>query len=227
MTRLTAFPHNYPPFIPIANSEIVFPVSRVFGIGRNYSKFPENEVKDPECAVLFMKDPYMLSLAAEGVEYPEDSKQLRYEIELVVAISKSAKKVSVEEANEYIFGYAVGIDFTKYDVQKQAKDKGHPWDKGKSFRGCAPISPIVCKEKVELNDNKIFLKVNDNLVPEGSLSQMIYNPKEIISLISSKFELKAGDLIFTGTPQGVGMAQKGDQMFGSVGGVCEFSLGIN
>jgi len=207
------------PTLPLKETNEVFPVSRVFGIGRNYSETPENETKDKVLTVLFMKDAYQLSLADDGIVYPKNTTQLRYEIELVVAIGKAGKNISPKDAEQYIYGYAVGVDFTQYDAQEIAKQHGWPWDKGKSFEGCAPCSAIKSKEAVKLDNNLVWLKKNDVEVQSGTLNQMIWTIPEIVSLISSEFGLLPGDLIFTGTPKGIGMVSKGDWLEGGVDGV--------
>jgi len=214
MTYIISSPER--PALAVKNNTKLFPVARVFGIGRNYSETPHAEKKESDLTVLFMKDAYMLSRAEDGIHYPEDTKQLRYEIELVVAIGKQGKNVSVAAANDYIYGYAVGVDFTKYDAQEIAKQHAWPWDRGKSFAGCAPCSPIVPKEEVTLDNNSIWLKRNNVDAQNGNLAQMIWTVPEIVALISTQFELLPGDLIFTGTPQGIGMTAKGDVLEGGV-----------
>ena len=158
MVNVISVPNR--PVLPVKREKRVFPIARIFGIGRNYSETAQSENKDNNLTVLFMKDAYMLSHADEGISYPNDTKQLRYEIELVVAIGKQGKNISLAESDEYIYGYAVGIDFTKYDVQEIAKQHAWPWDKGKSFEGCAPCSSITPKADVLLQSNNIWLKKN-------------------------------------------------------------------
>ncbi len=214
------------PQLKVKGEEAVFPVTRIFGIGRNYSKDINSEKKDDKKVVLFMKDAYLLSPAEEGVTYPKDSNQLRYEIELVVAIGKEGRHISPQEADKYIYGYATGIDFTKYDVQEIAKQQGWPWDKGKSFLGCAPCSKIIPKKDFLLNNNRIWLKKNNFLVQDGNLGQMLWSVPEIIALVSSSFGILPGDLIFTGTPDGVGMVEKGDILEGGVEGLDTINFNI-
>lgn len=218
--------HLQYPTLPIKNSQAVFPLARVFGIGRNYSESPDTEVKEESKMLLFMKDPYMVSLAETGVAYPSGTHKLRYEIELVIAIGKGGTNIPVNKAEECIYGYAVGIDFTKYDVQDLAKQLGWPWDKGKSFPGCAPCTEITPKNEFMLENNPIWLKKNGKLAQEGTLNQMIWTVPEIISSISSQFQLIAGDLIFTGTPNGVGMTEKGDLLEGEIEGLNKINIKI-
>lgn len=215
------------PFLAVKNKKTLFQVSRVFGIGRNYSDNSKDEKKDPKMTVLFMKDAYRLSSAEDGINYPYDTNQLRYEVELVVAIGKEGKNIPVTEAIDYVYGYGVGIDFTKYDAQEIAKEHGWPWDRGKSFLGCAPCSDIVPKEEFLLKNNRIWLKKNNAYVQDGSLNQMIWSVPEVIALVSSSFGLLPGDLIFTGTPKDIGMTEKGDTLEGGVDGLTSFTLKVN
>lgn len=219
-----SIPEN--PYLPICDNEDVFPVSRIFGIGRNYSTTPQMEEKDEQKVVMFMKDPYMLSFVDNGIKYPSNTSQLRYEIELVVAISKGGCDISKEGAENHIYGYAMGIDFTKYDIQDIAKQHGWPWDKGKSFRGCAPCTSITRKQKCSIDSSSIWLKQNGKLVQNGNLNQMIWTVPEIISMVSRYFELIPGDLIFTGTPGGVGMTNKGDEFEGGMDALGSFKLKV-
>lgn len=225
MTSIIPIPNR--PTLPLSNKEGVFPVSRIFGIGRNYSEDPLCEKKDKALTVLFMKDPYMLTYANESIAYPNDTKQLRYEIELVIAIGQEGKNIPSLSAHEYIYGYAVGIDFTKHDVQEIAKQHAWPWDRSKSFPGCSPCSSITPKTDVSLQNNKIWLKKNNIDVQNGTLSQMIWTIPEVVMLISSEFGLLPGDLIFTGTPQGTGMVSKGDLLEGAIEGLNRIIFKIN
>ncbi|MDR0270827.1 fumarylacetoacetate hydrolase family protein [Paenibacillus sp.] len=215
------------PKLEITGLDLKFPVSRVFGIGRNFSEKVESEQKNENNVVLFMKDAFMLSDADLGIMYPNNSDQLRYEIELVVAIGQHGKNIDPEEADDYIYGYGVGIDFTKYDHQDIAKKNGWPWDQGKSFEGCAPISSISKKEDFQPNANRIWLKKNDELVQDGTLGQMIWSVNEVVALISRRFNLQPGDLIFTGTPTGIGMVTRGDVLEGGVEGLSTIKVKVN
>jgi fumarylpyruvate hydrolase len=214
------------PELPIDGGPGAFPIARIFGIGRNYSERPAEEVKCEEEVVLFTKDPYLVSNICEPLQYPEGTTRLRHEVELVVALGRSGAITSVEDAHEFVFGYGVGIDFTKYDVQDAAKAAGRPWESGKSFPGCAPCSPIVPAARFSPKSQRIWLKQDDRLAQSGSLDQMIWAIPELILLISKRFTLKAGDLIFTGTPTGVGMVQRGECLSGGIDGMTSFSFNV-
>lgn len=201
-------------------------IARIFGVGRNYSNNPSAEKKVDEDIVLFTKDPYLLTSIDAPLPYPSGTDRLRYEVELVVAIGRSGIAESVQEASEFIFGYGVGIDFTKYDVQDAAKKAGRPWDSGKSFPGCAPCSQIVPAAKFKPGAHKIWLEQNCKSAQSGFLDQLIWSIPELICIISQRFTLKAGDLIFTGTPEGVGMVQRGDRLSGGVEGLATFSFDV-
>ncbi len=221
-----ATPHVNRPTLPIKDSHSYFDIARVFGIGLNYCANPSTATKNEQDAVLFMKDPFMVSPAQGTLLYPSGTKKLRYELELIVAIGKGGIAIKPEAAPAHIFGYAIGIDFTKYDIQEYAKKAGHPWDKSKSFPGCAPCTAIIPKEKFQPNNQQIWLKRNGKKVQEGHLGQMIWKIPEIISMVSHHFHLLPGDLIFTGTPQGVGMAEPGDNLEGAIEDLDTFNLTI-
>lgn len=201
-------------------------LSRIFGVGRNYSNNPAGEKKIDDDIVLFTKDPYLLSGIETPLAYPPGTSRLRYEVELVVAIGRSGAAATTKEAEGFIFGYGVGIDFTKYDVQDAAKRAGRPWDSGKSFPGCAPCSHIVPAAAFKPGGNRIWLEQNGKPAQSGFLDQLIWTIPELICIVSSRFTLKAGDLIFTGTPEGVGMVEPGDRLSGGVDGLASFSFHV-
>ena len=203
-----------------------FPLSRVFGVGRNYADNPKVEAKVEEDIVLFTKDAYAVSDINQPLNYPDGTTRLRYEVELVVAIGRSGRMTSPDEAGAYIFGYGVGIDFTKYDVQDAAKRAGRPWDSGKSFPGCAPCSELVPASLFTPQSQEIWLDVNDKLAQSGFLDQLIWTIPELLFVISNRFELRAGDLIFTGTPEGVGMVERGQRLSGGIEDLTRFAFDL-
>jgi fumarylpyruvate hydrolase len=200
------------------------PISRVFGIGRNYANNPSAETKNGADVVLFTKDAYAVSDIHQPLRYPDGTQRLRYEVELVVALGRSGRMRSPAEAKDFICGYAVGIDFTKYDVQDAAKQAGRPWDSGKSFPGCAPCSALVPVQQFQPQSQKIWLSVDGKSAQSGFLDQLIWTIPELLQLISDRFELRAGDLIFSGTPEGVGMVQRGQRLAGGIEGLADFSF---
>jgi fumarylpyruvate hydrolase len=219
---------NWParPALGVRGETHCFPLSRVFGVGRNYADNPKAETKVEDDIVLFTKDAYSISNIDQPLKYPDGTTRLRYEVELVVAIGRSGRMTSPDEADAYIFGYGVGIDFTKYDVQDAAKRAGRPWDSGKSFPGCAPCSELVPASLFKPLSQEIWLDVNDKLAQSGFLDQMIWTIPELLFVISNRFELRAGDLIFTGTPEGVGMVERGQRLSGGIEDLTQFAFDL-
>jgi len=160
-------------------------------------------------------------------DYPSASSHVHHEIELVVAIARGGSDVMVEEANELIYGYAVGLDMTRRDLQSEAKRMGRPWESGKAFDGSAPCSEIVCVEDTgHPTGGTVQLAVNGEIKQHGDLSDLIWSVPETISYLSTLFTLQPGDLIFTGTPAGVGPVVRGDTLVGSVAGVAELRIAV-
>jgi len=184
------------------------------------------------------EEPFFFSKPADAVlyvpegqtgelPYPPRSSNLHYEIELVVALSSGGRDLSVEQAAACIYGYAVGLDMTRRDLQGEAKKQGRPWEVGKAFDFAAPMGPIHPAAQVgTLEQAAITLAVNGVSRQKGCVSQMIWNIAESISYLSGLFELKAGDLLFTGTPEGVGAVVPGDLMVGAVQGVGELRVKV-
>ena len=197
----------------VLNESLKFPSRNVYCVGRNYRDHAKEMGGDPvrEKPFFFQKTSDILAKNGTELIYPKDSSDLQYEVELVVAISKDAFKVGSSEAKNKVFGYAVGVDITKRDLQKISKDSGKPWFSAKVFYGSAIISDIVPKEDSYYpQDIKISLEVNGERKQFTGCNKMIWNVFDLISILSQTIPLKAGDLIFTGTPAGVGQLQKGD-----------------
>jgi fumarylpyruvate hydrolase len=166
---------------------------------------------DRESPFFFQKISEILLLPGNSLDYPDDTKDLHHEVELVVAISNDGYKIKISEVKNMIFGYAVGVDLTKRDIQKKAKDSGRPWLSGKVFYGSAAISEIVLKnESLEPDKLEISLNVNGEIRQRSGCDNMIWSVNEIIFLLSQTVPLGPGDLIYTGTPSGVGKVKKGD-----------------
>ena len=198
---------------PVLNHGPSFPVNNIYCVGRNYSEHAKEMGGDPdrEPPFFFHKISEILLLPGNDLEFPDDTKELHHEVELVVALGKKGFKIQTEESKDLIFGYAVGVDLTKRDIQRNAKETGRPWMSGKVFSGSAAISGIVKKDKSEEPDNiKISLSVNDTIRQQSKCAQMIWSVEEIIFLLSQTIPLFPGDLIYTGTPSGVGKIKKGD-----------------
>ncbi len=221
----TVFPFPDQAALPVAGSSAVFPVRRVYCVGRNYADHAkEMGFTGREDPFFFCKPADALLSVADGSQgvmpYPPRTSNLHYEIELVVALGKGGRDLSVEQAAECVWGYAIGLDMTRRDLQGEAKKQGRPWEVGKAFDLSAPIGPLHAREQVgQLEAGAITLGVNGQPKQSGDLSQMIWNVPEAIAYLSSLFELKAGDLIFTGTPEGVGPVQQGDVMVGEIAGL--------
>ena len=197
----------------VLNESLKFPSRNIYCVGRNYRDHAKEMGGDPEKdkPFFFQKTSDILLKNGSELVYPKDSSDVQYEVELVVAISKDAFKVGPREAKSIVFGYAVGVDITKRDLQKISKDSGKPWFSAKVFYGSAIISDVVPKRDSYNPENiKISLNVNGENKQFTGCNNMIWNVFELISTLSQTIPLKAGDLIFTGTPAGVGQLQKGD-----------------
>jgi fumarylpyruvate hydrolase len=199
-----------------------FPVRRVFCVGRNYAAHAREMGSDPdrEPPFCFMKPSDALVLNDADMPYPSQTKDLHHEMEMVVAIGKGGKDIPVDGALNHVYGYACGLDMTRRDIQNQAKKEGRPWDMGKGFDQSAPIGAIVPASKCgHPAKGLIELKVNGKVTQTSDLSMLIWSVSETISYLSGLVELAPGDLIYSGTPEGVAAVKKGDVMEGVVEGV--------
>ena len=206
---------------PVVNSDSVFPVRRIYCIGRNYADHAVEMGHDPdrEPPFFFQKNPDNLDFSGTFT-YPEKSNDVHYEMELVIAIGKGGKNISLDNAVEHVYGYALGLDMTRRDLQSNMKKMGRPWEIGKAFEKSAPMGPIMpASDLGHPAEGLIDLKVNGLLKQKGNLNQMIWKTAEMINYLSEYYELAAGDLIMSGTPAGVGPIVKGDVMTGSIAGM--------
>lgn len=212
----------------VAGSELLWPIRRVLCVGRNYADHAREMGGDPdrEPPFFFSKPADAVVPAAGRVAYPPLTHDLQHEVELVVAIGRDVVNASREEAAASIFGYAVGVDLTRRDLQNEAKELRRPWDAAKGFDQSAPMSPVVPLPR-ELSTGRIWLSVNGELRQEGDLADMIWAVPDIIASASRSIRLLPGDLIFTGTPAGVSTLRPGDVVAGGVAGVGEFSFEIS
>jgi fumarylpyruvate hydrolase len=218
-----------PVTLPIAGSEALFPVHRIYCVGRNYEAHAIEMGHDPnkEPPFFFMKSPDNILLPGADFPYPAQSKDVHYEIEQVVAIGKGGKNIPHDMALSHVFGYTVGLDMTRRDLQNEAKKLGRPWEIGKAFEHSAPMSAIVPVSITGHPANgAIQLHVNGELKQNGDLNQLIWKVQEVIAYLSDFFELQPGDLIMTGTPAGVGPVTKGDLLEGRVEGIGEISVRV-
>lgn len=211
--------------VPVAGSTQMFPVHRVYCVGRNYVEHAkEMGHSGREAPFFFIKPADALLPVAAGatgeMAYPGMTSDLHHEIELVVAIGKGGRDIAAADAGKHIWGYAVGLDMTRRDLQAEAKKLGRPWDTGKGFDQSAPIAPLhPVSETGLLEKGNIRLDVNGAARQNSDISKLIWNVAETIEHLSRYFELKPGDLIFSGTPEGVASVQKGDVLEGAVDGL--------
>jgi fumarylpyruvate hydrolase len=211
-----------PVTLPVAGTDAVWPVGRIYCVGRNYAAHAVEMGFDPEKEepFFFMKPADAIVQNGGVVPYPSKTNNLHYEIELVVALGKGGADIPVAQAMDHVWGYGVGIDMTRRDVQIAHREKGRPWDMGKGFDHSAPCTAIAPKESVKgMETGSIWLTVNGETRQSSDLSHLIWKTPEVISYLSALVTLKAGDLIYTGTPDGVGPVVKGDRLEGGVEGL--------
>ena len=218
--------------VPVTGSEHMFPIHRIYCVGRNYEEHAkEMGYTGREAPFFFLKPTDSLIYIPNGttgeLPYPSLTQNFHHEIELVVAIGVGGKNIKAQDAEKHIYGYAVGLDMTRRDLQNDMKKQGRPWDIGKSFDHSSPMGPIVPKASVhDLEKAQIYLSVNAQDRQNSHINKLIWNIAETIEHLSSAWELQAGDLIFTGTPEGVNAVVKGDVMHGFVEGVGSIDLKI-
>jgi len=216
------------PVLPVRGSDRLFPVHRIYCVGRNYAEHAIEMGHDPnrEPPFFFQKNPDTLVVNGE-FPYPDKSSDVHHEFELVVALAKGGKDIPAERALDCVFGYAVGLDMTRRDLQGEAKKLGRPWEVGKAFEFAAPCSEIVPASAIgHPSKGSVWLKVNGEMRQKGDLSQLIWKIPEVIAYLSGLFVLKPGDLIFSGTPAGVAAVKRGDRLHGGVEGVGELEVRV-
>jgi fumarylpyruvate hydrolase len=215
--------------LPVEGTTARFPVNRIFCVGRNYAEHAREMGHDPEKSppFFFMKPATSLVTDGAGMQYPALTADLHHEVELVVALSQGGENIPAETALDLVYGYAVGIDMTRRDLQAEAKKLGRPWETAKAFDQSAPCSPIVPANDIgHPAGGSIELRVNGEPRQAGDLREMIWNVPETIAYLSKLFTLLPGDLIFTGTPAGVGAVKRGDTLHASIESVGELSVSI-
>jgi fumarylpyruvate hydrolase len=209
------FPATTPATLPVVGSDNRFPVRRIYCVGRNYADHAIEMGASPD-----RDPPFFFTKPADAVVppnhkilYPSKTKELHHEVEMVVALQRGGTNISTNNAHHTIFGYAVGIDLTRRDLQRLAKEKSHPWCTAKAFDNSAVIGAITPTQLCgHLTSSDISLTVNKEQRQTGNIDQMIWSVAEIISKLSEYFQLQPGDLIFTGTPAGVGELKRGDAL---------------
>ena len=218
----TVFSLRAPVVVPVLGSELGFPVGRIFCVGRNYAAHAREMGNDPdrEPPFFFAKDADAYAPDGAVIPYPPATRNYHFELELVVAIGAEGFQVTTEQAAGLIFGYAVGLDMTRRDLQQAAKEQGRPWDTAKNFTRSAPLSAIrPVGQGGMLRSASITLAVNGATRQSADIADMIWSVEETLAQLSALYELHAGDLVFTGTPEGVGAVQQGDVLDGAIEGV--------
>jgi fumarylpyruvate hydrolase len=202
------------PSVEIAGTRQRFPVHRIYCVGRNYAEHAREMGNDPKAdpPVFFTKPADAIVANGVAVPYPPRTDNFHYEVELVVAVGGAGRNIAAAQAFGHVFGYAVGNDLTRRDLQGASKKKGLPWDTGKAFDASAPIGAIRPASLGHIERGRIWLNVNGETRQQSDISEMIWSVSDIIAELSTLFELRAGDLIYTGTPAGVGPLKPGDRI---------------
>lgn len=216
------------PALPVRGSEARFPIHRVYCVGRNYAAHAVEMGHDPdkEPPFFFQKNPDNVYVG-EKFPYPPETADVHHEIELVVALAKGGKDIPLADALDCVYGYAVGLDMTRRDLQGEAKKLGRPWEVGKAFELSAPCGELIPASEIgHPTHGSVWLDVNGQRKQEGDLAQMIWKVPEMIAILSRLFDLRPGDLIMTGTPAGVGPVVRGDVLRGGVEGVGEIAYTV-
>lgn len=221
------FPAPAQAFVRVRDTTANFPVHRIYCVGRNFAEHAKEmgaEVPARGTPVFFMKPADAIVTHGSDIPYPGMTSDLHHEVELVVALDRDASgTIDMNSAMDYVFGYGVGLDLTRRDLQNTAKEKRLPWDTSKGFDFSAPMSAIIPKKEIANLENLVLsLQVNDAMRQRAPLSDMVFNVAEIIHELSRLYTLKAGDLIFMGTPSGVAALQPGDRFTASLEGVIDF-----
>lgn len=216
------FPAPGIPCLPVRGSDARFPVHRIYCVGRNYAAHAIEMGHDPdrELPFFFLKNPDNLVLDDGDFPYPPRTGNVHHEVELVAAIGRGGSDIGVDIALDHVWGYAVGLDMTRRDLQAEMKNAGRPWEIGKAFEHSAPMSAVTPAAEIgHPAEGRVELRVNGEIRQEGDLNQLIWKVPEIVAYLSGLFELRPGDLIMTGTPAGVGPVVRGDLVECSVAGV--------
>jgi len=216
-----SFPPATAPSVAVAGSTARFPVHRIYCVGRNYTEHVREMGADPQRTppVFFMKPADAVVANGAAVPYPPGTANLHHEIELVVAVGRGGRDLGPHAALGHVFGYAAGNDLTRRDLQHAAKERGQPWDTAKGFDHSAPLAALRPVEHGHVERGRIWLTVNGALRQESDVSEMLWDVPHMLAALSRLFELQAGDLIFTGTPAGVGALQVGDAIEGGIEGL--------
>jgi fumarylpyruvate hydrolase len=227
MTLLFDLPAN--PSVPVLGEAVAFPVRRIFCVGRNYAAHAKEMgfAPDKDAPFFFTKSAWALCPSGATIPYPLGTENCHYEMELVVAIGAPAFRIAEADALSAVLGYACGFDMTRRDLQNAARDQGRPWDFGKDFESAAVIAPITrAADFGPLGDQAIRLTQNGTVKQDAVLSDMIFSVPELIAYLSTFYHLQPGDLIYTGTPAGVGPIDTGNKLVGTIDGLTAVELAI-
>jgi fumarylpyruvate hydrolase len=215
--------------LPVRGRAERFPVHRIYCVGRNFAAHAVEMGHDPdkEPPFFFQKNPDNLATDGADFPYPPRTRDVHHEVELVVALGRGGRDIPVARALDYVWGYAVGIDMTRRDLQGEAKKLGRPWEVAKAFEHSAPCSALVPAVEIgHPSRGAIWLDVDGARKQEGDLNQMIWKVPEVVAELSTLFELRAGDLIMTGTPAGVGAVAVGQRLHAHIDGVGELDIAV-
>ncbi|MDR2857556.1 MAG: fumarylacetoacetate hydrolase family protein [Novosphingobium sp.] len=226
MTLLFDLPAN--PCVPVLGEAAAFPVRRVFCVGRNYAAHAREMgfAPDRDAPFFFTKSAWTICPSGATIPYPPGTENCHYEMELVVAIGAPAFRIAEAEAPSAVLGYACGFDMTRRDLQNAARDQGRPWDCGKDFENAAVIAPITRAAHFDPREQAIRLTRNGTVKQDARLSDMIFSVPELIACLSAFYHLQPGDLLYTGTPAGVGPIAPGDRLAGTIDGLTPVELAI-
>ncbi|MBT5799160.1 MAG: fumarylacetoacetate hydrolase family protein [Alphaproteobacteria bacterium] len=217
------------PTLPVKGSKSVFPVRRVYCIGRNYAEHAREMGHDPDRDPPFFFQKNADNIITNGrFKYPVMTEDVHHEVEMIVGLKSGGKSISVADANYHIFGYGIGFDMTRRDLQQQAKNMGRPWEVGKAFEQSAPCGELIPIEETGIIEaGAIKLTVNGESRQDSDLSAMIWSVPEMISILSEYFELASGDVIMSGTPAGVNSVKPGDTMTAFIEGLGELTVFVD
>jgi fumarylpyruvate hydrolase len=229
MSANLLFPVPPVPTVPVQGENRLFPVNRVFCVGRNYADHAKEmgvEV-DREAPFYFLKPASAIVPTGATIAYPPGTANYHYEMEFVIAIGAPAFRIPEADAHSVVYGYACGLDMTRRDLQLDARAKGRPWDLGKAFEQSAIIAPITKAESfAAIGPQRIMLKQNEAIKQDAKLSDLVWSIPELVSHLSRYYHLAPGDLIYTGTPAGVGAVKPGDVLHGEIDGLDSIALTI-
>jgi fumarylpyruvate hydrolase len=226
MTTLFDLPAN--PTVTVLGETAAFPVRRIFCVGRNYAAHAREMgfSEDKDAPFYFTKSPWAICPSGAAIAYPPGTANCHYEMELVVAIGAPAFRIAEKDALSAVFGYACGFDMTRRDLQNAARDEGRPWDFGKDFESAAVMAPITRAAAFAVTGQAIRLTQNGAVKQDAVLSDMIFTVPELIAYLSRYYHLQPGDLLYTGTPAGVGPIAPGDRLVGTIDGLTPVELAI-